>query len=140
MLSLCHAHIELGHVIQTQTGQAAVCGIQVAAAAVDINDPISMPDGTILVHPAGKKYCGCVTNDTDGIRVWTYTVWFHSPPDAGVAIISGKAMDEMKIPVTYRDVQIVRQSGEKLQDAVSFLRRAVVEQILVGGHSTVLPP
>lgn len=44
-------------------------GIQIAAAAVDINDPVSVPDGTILVHPAGKKYCGGVTNDTDGIRV-----------------------------------------------------------------------
>ena len=48
------AYIELGHVVQTQAGQAAVHGFPVATAAVNIDDPIPMPDGEILVHPAGE--------------------------------------------------------------------------------------
>lgn len=115
-------------------------GIQVAAAAVDINDPISMPDGTILVRPSSEKDRGRMTNDTDGVLVGTYAVWLYPTPDASVTIMSRKAMHEMKFLVIYREVQTVRQSGEKTKDAVSFLGGAVVEQFLVGSHSTVLPP
>ena len=129
ILDSSSTHIKLGHVIQTQTGQAAVQGIQVAAAAVDVDDPISVPDGIILVPPAGKKYRGCVTDDTDRIRVWICAVWFHATPNAGITIISGKTVDKMKVLVVHCEIQIVWQAGEKLQDAVSFLGRAVVEQL-----------
>lgn len=115
-------------------------GLQIAAAAVDVKDPISVPNRTILVRPAGKKYRGCVTDDTDSIRVRTCAVLFHSPPDAGITIISRKTVDKMKVLILHSEVQAVWQSGEKLQDAVSFLWRAVVEQFLVGGYSTVLLP
>lgn len=115
-------------------------GIQVAAAAVDVDDPISVPDGIILVRPAGKKYRGCVTDDTDRIRVRTCTVWFHATPNAGITIISGKSVDKMKVLAVHCEIQAVWQAGEKLQDAVSFLWRAVVEQFLVGSHSAVLLP
>ena len=127
ILDSSSTHIKLGHVIQTQAGHAAVRSIQVAAAAVNINNPFSMPDGTILVHPAGKKYCGCVTDDTDSIWVRTCAIWFHATPNAGIAIISGKTVDKMKVLVVHGEIQIVWQAGEKLQDAVSFLWRAVVE-------------
>ena len=96
-------------------------GIQVAAAAVDVDDPISVPDGTILVRPAGEKDRGCVADDTDGVRAGTYAVRFHPTPDASVTIMSGKAVDEMEFLVIYREVQTVRQSGEKTKDTVSFL-------------------
>ena len=115
-------------------------GIQVAAAAVDVDDPISVPDGTILVRSAGEKECGRMADDTDGIRVGTCAVRSHPAPDASVEIISGETVDEMEVSVVHREVQIVRQTGEKSQDMVSFLGRAVVEQILVGRHSAVLPP
>lgn len=101
------AYIELSHVIQTQTGQAAVRGIQIAAAAIDVKDPVSVPDGIILVPPAGKKYRGCVTDDTDSIRVWTCTVWFHATPNAGITIISGKTVDKMKVLVVHCEIQAV---------------------------------
>ena len=52
MLSLCPAHIERCYIIRTQTGPTVVCGIQDAAARGGVNDSISMPDGTILVHTA----------------------------------------------------------------------------------------
>ena len=98
------AYIELGHVIQTQAGQAAMRGIQVAAAAVDVDDPISVPNRTILVRPAGKKYRGCVTDDTDSIRVRTCAIWFYSTPNAGITIISGKAVDKMKVLVLHCEI------------------------------------
>ena len=38
------AHIELGHIVQPQAGQASVCRLHAATAAVDVEDAVSMPD------------------------------------------------------------------------------------------------
>ena len=95
-------------------------GIQVAAATVDVDDPVSVPDGRILFHPASEKDCGRMADDTGSVLVGAYAVWFHPTPDAGVVIISRKAVDKMKVLLAHREIQAVRQAGEKTQDTVSF--------------------
>ena len=58
-----------------------------------------------------------MADGTDGVLVRTYAVWFHPTPDAGAAIMSGKAMDKMKVLSPHCEVQIVRQAREKTKDA-----------------------
>ena len=43
--------------------------VQVTAAAVDVDDPVPMPDRGILIHSAGEKYCRGVADDADGVRI-----------------------------------------------------------------------
>ena len=80
-----------------------------------------------------------MADDTGSVLVGAYAVWFHPTPDAGVVIISRKAVDKMKVLLAHREIQAVRQAGEKTQDTVSFFGGAVVEQFPVGSHTSVLP-
>ena len=106
----------------------------------NIDDAIPMPDGEILVHPAGKKDCGCVADNADSVWVGTSAARFRPAPDAGVGVVTGKAVNQMKVPAADGDLQAVRQPGEKTQDVVSPLGRAMVEQLPVGFHAAILPP
>ena len=91
-------YIELRHIVQTQAGQAAVRGVPVAAAAVNIDDPIPMPDREILVRSSGEKYCGCVADNTDGVRAGTDAIQLYSAPDAGVGIVTWETVNQVKVP------------------------------------------
>ena len=88
-------------------------GFPVATAAVNIDDPIPMPDGEILVHPAGEKDCGCVADNADSVWVGTSAARFRPAPDAGMEIVTGEAVNQMKVSAADGDLQAVRQTGEK---------------------------
>ena len=108
MFSLCSAHIELSHIIQTQAGQTAVRSVQVPTAAVDVDDPIPMPDGTILVRSAGEKDRRRVADDVDGGRIGTCAVRFHPAPDAGIMIFARETVDKMKFLIAHCEFQRIR--------------------------------
>ena len=52
LLTACAAYVKLRHIVQAQAGEAAML-YAVAAAAVNINDPVTVPDAKGLVVPAG---------------------------------------------------------------------------------------
>ena len=88
-------------------------GLQVAAATVNVDDPISMPDRKIFVNFTRKKHRRRVADNTDSVRVGAGAVRFHPAPDAGVVITAGEAMDQVKVLTADSELQIVRQAGEK---------------------------
>lgn len=68
-LTACSAHIKLGHIIQTQAGQAAMLRFLVSAAAVDVNDASTVPDTEVFIIPGGEEIGGRMADDADGITV-----------------------------------------------------------------------
>ena len=71
MLLLCSAHIELGHIVQPQAGQTAVLCAEMTAAAVDVDDSISVPDTEVLIVPPSQEIRGRVADNANGVRVGT---------------------------------------------------------------------
>ena len=110
------------------------------AAAVDIDDPIPVPDAEILVVLPGQKVRGRVADNANGVRVRAPALCGHTAPDTGLAVSAWAAVDEVELLCASRDVQLVRQAGEKPQDHVPLMGRPVIEQLPVGGRSAILPP
>ena len=107
--------------------------LHATAAAVDVEDAVSMPDGEVLVMPVREEHCGRVANDADGVRVRASAVRLHPAPDAGVAVHSRAPMHQVEFLLAHCQVQVVRQAGKEVQDFVALLVRPVVEQFPVGG-------
>ena len=75
--------------------------------AVDVDDPIPMPDGGIHVHLAGEKDRGRVADDADGVRIGACAVRFHPAPYAGVVIVTWETVDQMKFLIAHCEFQII---------------------------------
>lgn len=78
--------------------------VQVTAAAVDVDDPVPMPDRGILIHSAGEKYCRGVADDADGVRIGACAIWFYPAPDAGVVVVPWETVDKMELSLFKKSV------------------------------------
>ena len=115
-------------------------GVQVAAAAVDVEDPVPVPDGEVLIHPAGEEDRGGVAHDAEGVRAGTHAVRLRPAPDAGVTVRSGETVDQVEAPAVHCEGEVVRQAGQEPQDAAPLQGRPLVAQRPEGDHAAVLPP
>ncbi len=111
-----------------------------SAAAVNVDDPIPVPDAEVLIVPPGQKVRGRVADNVNGVRVRAPVLCGHTAPDTGLAVSTGTAVDKVGLLSTGYNVQMVRQTGEKPQDHIPLMGSPVVEQFPVGGRSAVLPP
>lgn len=115
-------------------------GISAAAAAVNVEDPVSTPDGKVFPRSAGEENGRGMTNDADGVWIRTHAARFYPPPDAGVAIVSRAAVDQVKLLRAHREVPMIRQGRQEAEDAVSLGKGTAVTQLPVSDHPAVLAP
>ena len=68
------------------------------AAAIDVNDAVTMPYPEGLVTDAGQEVDRRVADDADGVRVRTSILWFDASPDARIMVSTGTTMNEVCPP------------------------------------------
>ena len=88
----------------------------VAAAAVDVDDPVPMPDGQSLVHPPGKEAGGGVAHDGGAVGEWGDAVGHRPVPDPPVRVLRRHAVDQVEGLGDYLELEIIGQ-GEKQRPA-----------------------
>ena len=120
-------NIKLRHIIQPETGQTALRCFLMTAAAIDVNDAVTMPYPEGLVTDAGQKVDRRVADDADGVRVRTSIFWLDASPDARITVSTGTTMNKVKLLSINGNVQMIRQSSQEAQDHVTLMGRAMVE-------------
>ena len=126
-------NIELRHVVQPETGQTALRCFLMTAAAIDVNDAVTMPYPEGLVTDTSQEVDRCVADDADGVRVRTSIFWLDASPDARIMVSTGTTMNEVELLPTDGNVQMIRQSSQEAQDHITLMGRAMVEQLPIGG-------
>ena len=133
-------NVELCHIVQPETGQTAVRRVAIAAAAVNINDAITMPYTKRLVIDTSQEVDRRVADDADSARVRTSIFWLNASPDARITVGTGAAVNEVELLPTDGNVQMIRQSSQEAQNYVTLVRCPMVEQLPIGGRTAVLSP
>ena len=126
-------NIELRHVVQPETGQTALRCFLMTAAAIDVNDAVTMPYPEGLVTDTGQEVDRRVADDADGVRVRTSIFWLDASPDARIMVSTGTTMNKVKLLSINGNVQMIRQSSQEAQDHITLMGRAMVEQLPIGG-------
>ena len=103
------------------------------AAAIDVNDAVTMPYPEGLVTDTGQEVDRRVADDADGVRVRTSIFWLDASPDARITVGTGAAVNEVELLPTDGNVQMIRQSSQEAQDHITLMGRAMVEQLPIGG-------
>ena len=68
------------------------------AAAIDVNDAVTMPYPDGLVTDTGQEVDRRVADDADGVRVRTSIFWLDAYPDARITVGTGAAVNEVELP------------------------------------------
>ena len=103
------------------------------AAAIDVNDAVTMPYPEGLVTDTGQEVDRRVADDADGVRVRTSIFWLDASPDARITVSTGTTMNKVKLLSINGNVQMIRQSSQEVQDHITLMGRAMVEQLPIGG-------
>lgn len=103
------------------------------AAAIDVNDAVTMPYPDGLVTDTGQEVDRRVADDADGVRVRTSIFWLDASPDARITVSPGTTVNEVKLLSANSNVQMIRQPGQEAQDHIPLVRCPMVEQLPVGG-------
>ena len=112
-------NVELRHIVQPETGQTAVRRVAIAAAAVNINDAITMPYPKRLVTNTSQEVDRRMADDADGVRVRTSILRLDASPNARITVCTGTTVDEVKLLPTDGNVQMIRQSSQEAQNRVA---------------------
>ena len=133
-------NIKLRHIVQPETGQTAVRRVTIAAAAVNINDAITMPYPKRLVTDTSQEVDRRVADDADDVRVRTSILRLDASPNARITVSTGTTVNEVELLPVNGNVQMIWQSGQEAHDHIPLVWCAVVEKLPVGGRTAVLPP
>ena len=126
-------NIKLRHIVQPETGQTALRCFLMTAAAIDVNDAVTMPYPEGLVTDTGQEVDRRVADDADGVRVRTSIFWLDASPDARITVSTGTTMNKVKLLSINGNVQMIRQSSQEAQDHITLMGCAMVEQLPIGG-------
>ena len=83
----------------------------IAAAAVDVNDVVTMPYPERLVTDTSQEVDRRVADDADSARIRTSILWFDASPDARITVCTGTTVNEVELLPVNGNVQMIRQSG-----------------------------
>lgn len=92
-----------------------------------------MPYTERLVTDTSQEVDRRVADDADSDRVRTSIFWLDAYPDARIMVSTGTTMNKVKLLSINGNVQMIRQSSQEAQDYVALVRRAMVEQLPIGG-------
>ncbi len=93
--------------------------IAIAAAAIDVNDAVTMPYTKRLVIDTSQEVDRCVADDADGVRVRTSILRLDASPNARITVCTGAAVNEVELLPTDGNVQMIRQSSQEAQNRVA---------------------
>ena len=68
------------------------------AAAIDVNDAVTMPYPEGLGTDTDQEVDRRVADDADGVRVRTSILWFDASPNARITVSAGTNVNEVELP------------------------------------------
>lgn len=103
-----------------------MCCLLMTAAAIDVNDAVTMPYPEGLGTDTDQEVDRRVADDADGVRVRTSIFWLDASPDARIMVSTGTTMNKVKLLSINGNVQMIRQSSQEAQNHVALVRCPMV--------------